>query len=59
VLVQAIAAGRFGSLAEARRHVAESVRLRRFDPAPSLAFEQAARRFAEIEERYIGCLLSS
>ena len=34
-LVQAIAAGRFGSLAEARRHVAENTRLRRFDPAPS------------------------
>jgi len=55
-LVQAIAAGRFGSLAEARGHVAENIRLRRFDPAPSLAFEQAARRFAEIEGRYIGCL---
>jgi len=53
-LVQAITAGRFGSLAEARRHVAENIRLRRFDPAPSPAFEQAARRFAEIEERYIG-----
>ena len=52
-LVQAIAAGRFGSLAEARRHVAENIRLRRFDPAPSLAFEEAARRFAEIEQRYI------
>jgi len=54
VLVQAIAAGRFGSLAEARRHVAENIRLRRFEPAPSLAFEQTARRFAEIEQRYIG-----
>jgi rhamnulokinase len=54
VLVQAIAAGRFLSLAEARRHVAKNIRLRRFDPAPSPAFEQAARRFAEIEERYIG-----
>ena len=53
-LVQAIAAGRFGSLAEARRHIAENIRLRRFDPAPSLAFEEAARRFGEIEERYIG-----
>src|SRR5207249_1789136 len=53
-LVQAIAAGCFGSLAEARRHVAENIRLRRFDPALSPAFEQAARRFAEIEESYIG-----
>src|SRR5437016_9064527 len=52
VLVQAIAAGRFGSLAEARRHVTENIRLRRFEPAPSLAFEQTARRFAEIEQRY-------
>ncbi len=54
VLVQTITAGRFESLAEARRHVAQNIRLRRFDPAPPLAFEQAERRFAKIEERYIG-----
>jgi rhamnulokinase len=53
-LVQAISAGRFGSLAEARGHLAENIRLRRFDPAPSLAFEEAARHFAEIEQRYVG-----
>ena len=53
VLVQAIAAGRFGSLAEAREHVAENIRLRRFAPAPSRALEEAARHFAEIEQRYI------
>jgi rhamnulokinase len=32
VLVQAVAAGRFASLAEARRHVSENVSLRRFAP---------------------------
>lgn len=33
VLIQAIASGRFASLAEARRHVAQNVRLRAFAPA--------------------------
>ena len=52
VLVQAVAAGRFASLAEARRHVAENVTLKRFEPARSPAWDEAARRYAEVEARY-------
>jgi rhamnulokinase len=52
VLVQAIASGRFASLAEARRHVARHVQLRRFTPRPSPRLEAAARRYAAIEARY-------
>ncbi|MBS1788815.1 MAG: rhamnulokinase [Acidobacteria bacterium] len=52
VLVQAVAAGRFASLAEARRHIAENLHLRRFEPQQSSAWEVAARRFAEIEARF-------
>jgi len=35
VLIQAIASGRFASLAEARRHVAQNVRLKEFAPKPN------------------------
>ncbi|HEX8072690.1 MAG TPA: rhamnulokinase family protein [Pyrinomonadaceae bacterium] len=52
VLVQATAAGRFGSLAEARRHVTENVRLKRFAPRASAEAAEAARRYAGIEARY-------
>jgi len=52
VLVQAIAAGRFASLAEARRHVKANVRLKKFTPQPSPAWEEAARRYQPIEARY-------
>ncbi|MGH9833681.1 MAG: rhamnulokinase [Blastocatellia bacterium] len=48
-LVQAIAAGRFATLAEARRHVAENISLRRFEPQPSPGWDEAARRYAKIE----------
>jgi rhamnulokinase len=48
-IVQAIAAGGFATLAEARRHVAENVSLRRFEPQPSSAWDDAARRYARIE----------
>jgi len=47
VLVQAVTAGRFASLAEARRHVAATLQPRRFEPRP-LA-EGLARRYAEVE----------
>jgi rhamnulokinase len=50
-LVQAVAAGRFATLAEARRHVAANVSPRRFDPQPSPEWEEKARRYAEIEAR--------
>src|SRR5712691_724285 len=42
-LVQAISSGRFGSLSEARRHVAHNVRLKTFTPRPSLGWEEAGR----------------
>jgi len=53
-LVQAVAAGRFASLAEARRHVAANIIPRRFEPRPSPewpSWEEKARRYAEIETR--------
>ncbi len=53
VQVQAIAAGRFASLAEARRHVAQNVRPKRFTPLPSASWENAARRYASIEARFV------
>jgi rhamnulokinase len=53
VLVQAIAAGRFHSLTEARRHISENVRLKRFTPRPSSAWEDAARRYATLEARFL------
>jgi rhamnulokinase len=49
VLVQAVASGRFRSLAEARRHVADNVPLKEFTPRSSPAWEEARRRYAEIE----------
>jgi rhamnulokinase len=51
VAVQAIAAGRFATLAEARQHIAANVNVRRFDPQPSTEWADAAGRYAEIEAR--------
>jgi rhamnulokinase len=51
-LVQAISAGRFASMAEARQHVANNVRLKKFTPHPTRTWEEAARRYAAIEARY-------
>ncbi len=53
VLVQAIAGGRFASLGAARRFVGERVQLRRFMPRPSAALDDAARRYLEIEARFM------
>lgn len=53
VLVQAIAHGRFGSLAEARRHVAQNLRRREFTPQRSPALEAANRRYLALEERFL------
>jgi rhamnulokinase len=53
VLVQAITAGRFASLAEARRHVAENVKPEEFTPRRAREWSEAARRYAEIEGRFI------
>lgn len=53
ILVQAIAANRFASLAEARRHVAQNIPLKRFTPAMSPGLLAAQRRYAEIEARFV------
>jgi rhamnulokinase len=53
VLVQAVSAGRFASLAEARRHLAENVSLKKFTPARSPAWEETARRYRALEERFV------
>ncbi len=52
VLVQAIAAGRFVSLPEAREYVARNVELQRFNPRPSPESEEAAHRYEMIEARF-------
>ena len=54
VLVQAVAAGRFASLGEARGHVAGNVSLKRFEPRAARAVEEAAGRYAEVESRHAG-----
>ncbi len=54
VLVQAIAAGRFGTLAQARQHIAENLSPRRFEPLSSSdepLWKAATQRYAEIEGR--------
>jgi len=53
VLVQAIAAGRFPSLADARKHVAENVEFIEFVPRPNDDIVNAAARYREIENRFI------
>lgn len=52
VLLQAVAAGRLGSLAEGRRLVAEAVRPRRFEPRQRPGGREAADRYREIEGRF-------
>lgn len=52
VLVQAIADGRFSSLADARWHVAAHTRLETFTPQPSSANDNARQRYMAIEEKY-------
>ncbi len=49
VLIQAIGSGRFASLTEARRHVAQNIELKEFTPRASPAWEEASRRYAKIE----------
>jgi rhamnulokinase len=49
ILVQAIRAGRFPTIAEARRYVAANASLKRFEPRPSRSWAEAARRYADIE----------
>ena len=49
VLVQAIAAGRFSSLAEGRRYVASKIKARRFTPYVSEELLEAKNRYAKLE----------
>jgi rhamnulokinase len=49
VLVQAIATGRFATLAEARRHVTGNLSPQRYEPQGSSAWDAASRRYAELE----------
>jgi rhamnulokinase len=53
VLVQAIACGRFNSLTEGRVHLAGNARLKKFMPRRTSASEEALRRYAAIEARWI------
>lgn len=53
VLVQAIAAGRFSSLADARLYVGRQAKTRSYEPRPSPAWAEAARRYEQIERRLI------
>jgi rhamnulokinase len=54
VIAQAIAAGQFGSLAEARHHVAANIASTRFDPKSTASWTAARARYHEIEERLGG-----
>ncbi len=54
VIVQAIAAGEFASLAEARRYVAARIALAHFDPKPTAQWTAARAKYQEVEERLGG-----
>lgn len=53
VLVQAISAGRFRSLAEARRYVSEHSQLAVFEPQRSSAWAEKIERYGQIEQQYL------
>jgi rhamnulokinase len=53
VLVQAITAGRFSSISDARDHVRANFELKNFDPKPSLEIDEAANRYASVEKRFV------
>ena len=53
LLVQAIAASRFASLQDARRHVAEHIRLDEVVPRPFPGLAESARRYAAVEGRFV------
>ena len=52
LLVQAISAGQFASLAEAREFLAKQIQVQKFAPRTSAVCEEGQRRYAAIEERY-------
>jgi rhamnulokinase len=53
VLVQSISAGRFGSLSEARSHVAENFTFQEFLPESTPEITKGALRYAEIENHFL------
>ncbi|HET7114104.1 MAG TPA: rhamnulokinase family protein [Pyrinomonadaceae bacterium] len=53
VLVQGIAAGRFSSLADGRRYVAQNVKAKRFNPCVNDALREAMDQYRLIEQRYV------
>lgn len=53
VLVQAVAAGRFATLAEARQYVAANIEPKRFTPESSSAWQVVAQRYQGIEARFV------
>jgi rhamnulokinase len=53
VLIQAVTAGRFPSLAAARGHVAERVQARQFRPRPAARWTEMTRRYRDLEARYL------
>ena len=54
LMLQAIAAGRLASLADARALVARSVEIRRFEPRQRTAVAAVASRYRELEARALG-----
>lgn len=54
VLVQAVASGRFDSLADARRHVSENMKLDEYFPKPFAQLDEARSLYAEIETGFVG-----
>ena len=56
VLVQSISAGRFPSLSEARKHVAENAGFVEFLPQRSEEVINAAARYHEIEDRFVSSI---
>jgi len=52
LLVQAISAGQFASLAEAREFLSKQIQLQKFAPRTSAACAEGQRRYAAIAERY-------
>ena len=53
VLVQAITAGRFSNISEAREHVRNNFDLKGYEP--QMLSEITVRRYAEIEGRFVSC----
>jgi rhamnulokinase len=52
-IVQAIAAGRFGSLREARRFVGDHIELKAYEPRQTELWRSAGEKYRSIEGRYL------